>query len=575
MQSIISRDKIAEQPHTRAVVDAVAASLNYWPSRQAFLPRVRGTALALLGILGLWLVPVPGAAQIPERSATVGPAAQFAIPPSVRVVTDGDNTSNDPAAPPQEVPFFPTMDPSVYDALKAEAEAEATPAANAPQLPDQPAQPTNPPIVNQNFEGVDQTLAFGPGSGFFPPDTHGAISTTQFVEIVNTALVVYDRDSGTILKRVPLNQLFGYAVPPGQFINDPRAAYDRAADRFVITGVGFPEAPDVQFFFVAVSETSDASGAFFVQRVNVRRPPFTVNALFDYPILGIGTDAVLVTSNILAPAFIGADLVVFPKAPLYAGQGATITLFKGLIGTLTPPIVLDQNGSSFLLANLPNTPFVAVYELTGAGDPTTTTLGDPFTINVSTYRVPRSAQQPLVFNTLDTLDTRFVNASAQIGTSLFNVHTIALGTFPTPRWYELDVAAHAVAQTGVFFGTGTSDDWNASMVVNDTRDVLVTWTSSNAFGSRDGNPPYFAQVRTSGRLSTDPAGVIPSGVVVFESTTPYFNFRWGDYSAITLDPNNGNCAWGVNEKINAAFTWGSRFFSSCLQPVAPAEIATR
>ena len=83
---------------------------------------------------------------------------------------------------------------------------------------------------------------------------------------------------------------------------------------------------------------------------------------------------------------------------------------------------------------------------------------------------------------------------------------------------------------------------------------------------RDGNPPsYFAQVRTSGRLSTDPAGVIPSGVVVFQSTMPYFNFRWGDYSAITLDPNNASCAWGVNEKINAAVTWGSRFFSSCLQ----------
>jgi hypothetical protein len=315
-----------------------------------------------------------------------------------------------------------------------------------------------------------------------------------------------------------------------------------------------------------VSETPDATGAFFVQRVNVRQPPFMFNALFDYPILGIGTDAVFVTSNILAPAFVGADLVVFPKAALYAGQGATITVFTQLIGTLTPPIVLDQNDSSFLLANLPNTPFVAVYELTGAGDPTSTTLADPFTITVPTYRIPRSARQPGVANALDTLDTRFVNASTQIGTSLFNVHTIDLGTFPTPRWYELNLAARVVAQTGVFFGSQTSDDWNASLVVNDTSDVFVTWSSSNPVVFREGNPPpYFPQVRTSGRLSTDPAGIIPSGVVVFESTTPYFIFRWGDYSAITLDPNNASCAWGVNEKINTAVIWGSRFFSSCLQ----------
>ncbi len=363
-----------------------------------------------------------------------------------------------------------------------------------------------------------------------------------------------------------------YPVPPGRFLFDPRVAYDRDQDRFVITGVAFAEAPDVEFFFIGVSETNDATGAFLVQRVNVRQTPFTFNALFDYPNLGIGADAVFVTANIFAPGFVGADLVVFPKAPLYAGQGATLTVFTGLIGTLTPPVVLDGNLSSFLLANLPNTPFVAVYELTGAGDPTTTTLADPFTILVPTYRVPRSAQQLGTFATLDTLDTRFVNASTQIGTSLFNVHTIALGTFPTPRWYELDLAAQAVAQTGVFFGAETSDDWNASLVVDDTLDVFVTWSSSNAFGSREG-PPYFAQVRTSGRLGTDPAGVIPSGAVVFQSTTPYLNFRWGDYSAITLDPNNASCAWGVNEKINASVTWGSRFFSSCWQSPDPLAAA--
>ena len=563
-----------ERMHDYSQSDGMHSPKNISSLHQTFLPRVGGAALALLGTLGLWLFPIPGAAQIPDSFATVGPAAHLAMPPAVRVVTFRHHKRNDPTAPPQEVPFLPTMDQSVYDALKAEA--EATPAPDAPRLPDVSADPDNPLRLDKNFEGVNQTLAFGPGSGFFPPDTHGAISTTQFVEIVNTALVVYDRDSGVVLKRVALNQLFGYPVPPGQFIFDPRAAYDRAADRFVITGVAFAEAPDVQFFFIGVSETSDATGAFLVQRVNVRQPPFTLNALFDYPILGIGTNAVFVTSNIFAPGPVGADLVVFPKAPLYAGQGATITVFTQLIGTLTPPIVLDQNGSSFLLANLPNTPFVAIYELTGAGDPTTTTLADPFTIDVPTYRIPRSAQQPGVLNTLDTLDTRFVNASTQIGTRLFNVHTIAVGTFPTPRWYELDLAAHAVAQTGVFFGTDTSDDWNASIVVNDTSDVFVTWSSSNPVVFRDNNPPsYFAQVRTSGRLSTDPAGVIPSGVVVFQSTTPYFNFRWGDYSAITLDPNNASCAWGVNEKINTTVTWGSRFFSSCLAPVASTAVATR
>ena len=88
-------------------------------------------------------------------------------------------------------------------------------------------------------------------------------------------------------------------------------------------------------------------------------------------------------------------------------------------------------------------------------------------------------------------------------------------------------------------------------MASDSNDVFVTWSSSN-LGARVGNPP-------------SPSGVISPGVVVFESTVPYILIRWGDYSAVTLDPNNASCAWGVNEKVNAATTWGSRFFSGCLQ----------
>lgn len=532
-----------------------------------FHPDVRRTTPALLGMLVLWFFSVPVAAQVPNGFAQVGPAATLDLPPAVLVSTAShETTTNDQTAPPQEVPFLPTIDQSVYDALKAEAEAN-NPASRLGVAGPSPTTPANISLA-ANFEGVNQTQAFGPGAGFVPPDTHGAIGPAQFVEVVNTAFVVYDRGTGAELKRVSLNSLFGYPLPPvGQFLVDPRATYDRALDRWVVTAPAFPESSDVQYFFIGVSVTGDATGAFFVQRINVRAAPFHANDLFDYPNLGVGTDAVLVTANIFSTlpfSFRGADLLVFEKDLLYSGQSLTVVVFQDLIGTLTPPVVLDGNLSSFLLANLPVTPFVAIYKLTGAGVPATTNLSDPFVINVGTYRIPRSARQPVSFATLDTLDTRFVHASTQVGTSLFNVHTIDLQGFPTPRWYELDLATPGVAQEGVFFATETSDDWNASIVVNDTSDAFVTWSSSNAVGAREGNPPYFPQVRASGRLSNDPLGEIPSGLVVFQSTTFLFQFRWGDYSAITLDPLDASCAWGVNEKVNNFFIWGSRLFSDCL-----------
>ena len=75
----------------------------------------------------------------------------------------------------------------------------------------------------------------------------------------------------------------------------------------------------------------------------------------------------------------------------------------------------------------------------------------------------------------------------------------------------------------------------------------------------------------SGRESGDAAGSMnaaPGGTVLFTSPTFYTNFRWGDYSAVTLDPKaysitGGTCdagrrAWIVNEKINSQTIWGSR-----------------
>ena len=129
--------------------DGMHSPKNIPSLHQTFLPRVGGAALALLGTLGLWLFPIPGAAQIPDSFATVGPAAHLTMPPAVRVVTFRHHKRNDPTAPPQEVPFLPTMDQSVYDALKAEAEAEAT---AAPQLAEAPTDQGAPPtlVLDQN-----------------------------------------------------------------------------------------------------------------------------------------------------------------------------------------------------------------------------------------------------------------------------------------------------------------------------------------------------------------------------------------------------------------------------------------
>lgn len=62
-------------------------------------------------------------------------------------------------------------------------------------------------------------------------------------------------------------------------------------------------------------------------------------------------EAIIITANIFGPvAYRETRMFAIAKARLYNGLEATFRLFTGLVGTLAPRIVLDQNGMTYLLA---------------------------------------------------------------------------------------------------------------------------------------------------------------------------------------------------------------------------------
>jgi hypothetical protein len=470
-----------------------------------------------------------------------------------------------------EIPFRPE-NLEEYARLKDEADLErdlSSPTGRFQIEPGQPQIQASPsqPIPDIGIEGLNEDESPVGVTLVFPPDTHGAIGPAQFVQVVNSRLAVYDNQTRERLTSVPLNTFFDYFAgpPPTPFIrglDDPRVVYDRTFDRWVITAdTVSAEASDVQFFFIAVSQTGDATGDFFFYRINVTVFP---SEFFDFPQLGMDQNAVLITANIFGPRS-GSDVLVIPKADLYAGLPLRIPRFLGLLFNTAPPIVLDNNPKTFLVATRFGTSEVFLSALTNTGDPDAVALGPTALVDVGLYNLAPRARQPGTSATLDTLDARFQNAGTQIGNSLFNVHTINFLGFATPRWYEIDTETSSVIQSGILFGATTSDDFNPSIRVNDNKDVFVTWSSTNQ-GSRTGDPGYQAQVRASGRLDSDPPGTISPGSVVFQSPTFQTLGRWGDYSAISVDPSNTACAWGINEKNQEVSNkWGSFIFRTCFQ----------
>ena len=501
--------------------------------------RIKNFALAaIIGGVALLSVGVSLAQQ------KIAPTLALEAAPAT-VVDAQPNFVMEQAPPPREIPFRPTMDRAAYDAAKAQANFFG-PRAAKPIT--QGFAPLATPAIRQiNFNAHSST------DGSRPPDTHGAVGTTHFVEVTNSHIDMYTRQNTgplPLAKSVTLATFFGYTT---ETLFDPRVVYDSTWNRWIVTADAFAESSTVQRFFIAVSTTADPTGTFFIYNLNVT---FFTGDFFDFPQLGIDQDAVLFTANIFnGTSYHGADFFSVAKARIYNGLGFSVPVFTGLVGTLAPPIVRDQNSSTFLIASPPSGATFSKY--TASNTSKATTLTGPVSITVPSYSVPPAAPQAGTSGKLlDTSDSRFVNASTQSGNDLWQTHTIALGSFAAPKFYRLNTSTNTVSQSGFYFASATSDDFNASIAANDAGNCFVTWTSTDPSAAKN------AQVRLSGKLSGD-AG-IAAGPLAFTSPTFYHPSadnpeRWGDYSAVTTDPLNAANAWLVNEKINSGgLLWGSR-----------------
>ncbi|HEY9207264.1 MAG TPA: hypothetical protein VIO58_15245, partial [Candidatus Methanoperedens sp.] len=230
--------------------------------------------------------------------------------------------------------FMPTMPGAKYAKLKASLRAKK------PSAKLKIAQPLAPAILIEEFEGATDVDAV------MPPDTHGAAGLQEFVETTNMHIDIYQKADPTQRTSISLAAFFGYFA---QALFDARVIYDTEWNRWVITADAFPESPDVQYHFIAVSMTPSALDSFFIYAVNVT---FNSGDFWDYPQLGMDQDSIIITANIFSAAgnFNGADMFAIAKAQLYNGWGFWVPVFTGLEATLAPPIVLDQNANTFLIA---------------------------------------------------------------------------------------------------------------------------------------------------------------------------------------------------------------------------------
>lgn len=515
----------------------------------------RGRRLLLPAFLGAAVLvtigPTTSASAKPASGTAVGTAAQQVtlIPNALTVESfsvggiEGESTAT---GAPSAIPFRPTMDAEAYAALKRSAD-EASGAETAPGGVD-----TAPKPRKKNFKGQDQTE-----NPFRPPDTHAGTGMSNVVEVSNTRIAVYTKN-GVRQSTATLNAFFNFSGPA---IFDPRAVHDVQADRFIVSGVSFPEGDGKMRMHLAFSQTNNGNGLY--NKYSICCVDMG-GGCWDYPQLGYDSRAVIVTANFFAAScnggFIDARMFALPKAVGYSGGAFDpISVFTGLQGTLAPPIVLDA-GNPHLLSAEEFDNKLKLYRCQNL-DTNARSCSTRPDVPVTAYGVPPSAPQPGTSDRLDTLDSRFVNSSYQIGNTLFNLHSINMGGRAGLRWYEVNSSSSTVSQSGNTQASATSFDWNASNAANSAGDVFVTYSSTDVPNGK------FAQVRITGRQAADAS--MPKGNAVFTSPTFYNPSgssveRWGDYSSVSLDPKGtnrcpaGQRAWAANEYAQTTTQWANR-----------------
>src|SRR5439155_1175133 len=131
-------------------------------------------------------------------TAVFGPASAFAKQDDSTGTTDTTAVHQDVSPPLGSL----SSSPAPTDKQKKEKEAKRGLPLPAGNTTDQATIQGSPgtgaaPTTGLGLEGIGEGLS-GPSCFCAPPDPNGAVGATQYVQIVNTELAVFDRSSGAL-----------------------------------------------------------------------------------------------------------------------------------------------------------------------------------------------------------------------------------------------------------------------------------------------------------------------------------------------------------------------------------------
>lgn len=420
--------------------------------------------------------------------------------------------------------------------------------------------PGETPALDFSFDGISNPTGCGSCT---PPDPSGDVGPNHYVQAVNaTKIAVYNK-SGT-LTAGPFN--LGTLWSSGNCTSnagDPIVLYDPLADRWLLSQFASPS-----HICIAVSQTPDPAGAYFTYTFNVSQFP-------DYFKFGVWPDAYYMSANestYTAYAFNRANMLVGAAATFQKFTGGdNLYLPSDLDGTTPPPAGAPNYFYTFLDNSFHGgsdrlevyafdvdwvTPANTTFTLHAAipVTPYTYTVCGFFNLSCikqagTTQRVDAVSEWPM-----------FRFPYRNFGTHQSLVGTFAIGgglgeTGSALRWFELrnTGSGWTLYQEGTHDANDGLDRFMGSIAMDGSGNIALAYSVANS-ATKPG-------LRYVTRLASDPLGTFQAeAVLVNGGGSQTGSNRWGDYSALSVDPANDCTFWYTGEYYTANSTnqWKTR-----------------
>ena len=449
------------------------------------------------------------------------------------------------------------------------------------------------------------------GTTSMPPDTVGDVGPNHYVQATNIGVFRVFNKTGTALTATARISTLFAGLPAADKCRtldngDPVVNYDPLADRWLVSQFYVPSGgPFGQC--IAVSQTGDPTGAWFAYNFPAPNANFA-----DYPHWAVWTDGYYLAVhefNAAGTAYVQGGFFAFNRNKMIVGDPTANFIYfsdtasfgalpADLDGYMPPPAGTSEFFMEFSSTFFGGTDSIVTHELV----PNYTTPGSStFTLKpalaVAAFDPRKPAGRNVIEQPTPALTTEYMDAVNN--RNMFRIGYRNLGTLAVPvnsyvsnwtvnvsgvspttaalyqaavRWEELrrsgagalsvfDQGTHAPDPVS---GTGRNR-WMASIAQDNTGNIALGFSRSGVLATEF--PDIVWAGRTGGQTA---AGTMNEGEATMFASTGIQNIgngRWGDYSAMTIDPVDDCTFWytsewrdSINNGIgtNNGFKWSTR-----------------